>query len=238
MKKIAICDDENFALHVIGGAIEKVFSKYQPKIYKYNSLGTLKIAVKEEKFDLLFLDVQFASANSGIEFAKQLRKESEEVNVVFISGHENKVFDAFEVQPICFIRKSSFLNDLEKYAALIGRTLEAENDKNYIIALKGQTTVIKIKDIVYVEGVLKKQYLYTTQEVCYEVSKTMKQIETDLTPYDFIRIHSGYIVNCAYIQSINPNEVTLKNGCALPISRSRFKEVKDSFFKYIESKNK
>ena len=61
----------------------------------------------------------------------------------------------------------------------------------------------------------------------------MKYFESGLDPAMFVRIHRSYIVNVNEIKQIEPYEkesfiAILKNGAKLKISKSGFKNLKDS----------
>jgi DNA-binding LytR/AlgR family response regulator len=48
---------------------------------------------------------------------------------------------------------------------------------------------------------------------------TMKSLQSQLSPTDFIKIHQSFLVNCSKIESVEGND--LKVGArSLPISRS------------------
>ena len=54
-----------------------------------------------------------------------------------------------------------------------------------------------------------------------------------LKNYDFIRIHSGFIVSMSKIKFLKSDTVELKNGTTLKVSRKYVNEVKDRFYKYL-----
>ena len=62
---------------------------------------------------------------------------------------------------------------------------------------------------------------------------TMEKLEKLLPQNQFVRCHAGYIVNCFYVFSINPNEILLTTGERIPLSRHRKKEMKSVFQQYL-----
>ena len=63
------------------------------------------------------------------------------------------------------------------------------------------------------------------------LSKTMDRLE-QILPGRFMRIHRSYIVDISHIDSFGhvgggTYQVTLKNGTTAPLSRQRYKELKD-----------
>ena len=65
------------------------------------------------KASLIFLDIEMPDDN-GMEFAKRIRKNDADKKIIFISSHEQYVFDSFAAQPFYFIRKTDFENGIKK----------------------------------------------------------------------------------------------------------------------------
>lgn len=59
----------------------------------------------------------------------------------------------------------------------------------------------------------------------------LSEVEKLLDDKIFIKTHRSYIVNKNWIQSLLENEVVLKNGKKVPISRYRRKEVEEQFLR-------
>ncbi len=49
----------------------------------------------------------------------------------------------------------------------------------------------------------------------------------------FIRVHDNFLVNNNYVESIKRYELILKNGIHIPVSRTRYMDVKKEVFKKI-----
>ena len=62
---------------------------------------------------------------------------------------------------------------------------------------------------------------------------TMEKLEEVTQPYNFIRIHKGYLVNYRCIQRISATAVTLQDGTQLPIGRSKAAEVKSKYLSIL-----
>ena len=55
-------------------------------------------------FDIIFLDIQMEGIN-GMETARRLRNQKEEVILIFISGFKEYVFEAFDVSAFHYLLK-------------------------------------------------------------------------------------------------------------------------------------
>lgn len=65
---------------------------------------------------------------------------------------------------------------------------------------------------------------------------TIKELERKLDSEDFIKIHSGCIVNVKYIQEYSGHDITLDNGTKLIVSRTRLAEIKRIISEYWRNK--
>lgn len=63
----------------------------------------------------------------------------------------------------------------------------------------------------------------------FTARKCMHECESALSGKGFIRIHSGYIVNIDYCYKIEKQNMVLKNGERIPISRERREAVREQF---------
>ena len=102
--------------------------------------------------------------------------------------------------------------------------------KSITIKINEQLLQIKCCDIFYIEKQINHIIIHT-QNNKYTVRKTLSQIETMLVPMGFVRTHIGFLVNLDTVQLIEKSRVILKNGTAVPVSRSHYKNVCGEFMK-------
>ncbi|MCP3932847.1 MAG: LytTR family transcriptional regulator [Bacteroidetes bacterium] len=83
---------------------------------------------------------------------------------------------------------------------------------------------VREEDIIYLkaEGAYTDVHLYKGQVIT--ISKKIKEVEEQLTPGFFFRIHNSYVVNLHHIISYKRNggnTITLSNNEILSLARSR-----------------
>lgn len=241
MIKVAICDDEKNALYAICGAVEKMFQKENlvVNVTAFSDLSTLEKDVLRESFDLIMLDVDMKDKINGIRFAERLRNMDVTAEIIFASGLESAVFDSFQAKPLAFVRKSCFIKDFSKCLPLIQEKLYAkQHGEEYVTVTKGaRVENVKVSDVMYVEGNLKKQIYYLIGGGEYVTKKSMRETESFLKDKGFLRIHCGFIVNCKYISEISGSDVILIDGKTLPVARSRVTESRKLYLQWLK-KNK
>lgn len=235
--KIALCDNDPKALSVISGAAESVFRDQGFRVHldRFQSCEMLLTALEQEKYQMVLMDIDMPGMD-GIQAAKKIREKYEQIKVVFVSGCESRVFEALMVQPLGFVRKSNFFEDLTAVIGLYTDTcLRGANDGHIEFVTRGSLVSLEGKKIRYIEGSRNYQLLYMAgSEAPVEVKMTMDKLESLTEPYGFIRIHKGYLANYRYIQRIAYDHVILRDGTSLPVGRSKAAQIKTRFLSLLE----
>ena len=180
--------------------------------------------------DIILLDIEMPGV-SGLELAadiNRLKGTSERPYVIFVTGHDELVFDALKEQPYSFVRKSH----LEDLAACLERICsKAEEDSVYIKSGKDIVRV-ELKDIIYM--IKEKNYVITYTADCeYRERATIDEKAEKLLHKGFLRPHIGYLVNMKYIDTLQPQTIRLIDGVQIPLSKRYHKEVRRKFFEWM-----
>ena len=106
----------------------------------------------------------------------------------------------------------------------IVRAISSSGDVIYGIDDKGDTEIVYISQILYIEAVDRDVFAYKASGV-YKIRKTLYELEDDLKDKLFVRISKSTIVNIKAIKTISPEDfrrvkLLLKNGEYLIVSRS------------------
>ena len=104
------------------------------------------------------------------------------------------------------------------------RAVSSSDDALAGINEKGDTEMIYISQILYIEAVDRDVFAYKTSGV-YRIRKTLYELEDDLKEKLFVRISKSTIVNIKAVKSIAPEDfrrvkLLLRNGEYLIVSRS------------------
>lgn len=106
--------------------------------------------------------------------------------------------------------------------ALLGE-LDLEPARKLAGRREGQTYLLEPEDVLYIETVDKKTFLYTAGEVC-ETDLRLYELELQLRGRDFFRASKSALVNFNRIRSLRPDlggrlRLTMVNGEAVYVSR-------------------
>lgn len=229
---IGICDDE--AIH--RQHIRKLCEDY----FAQNSLAykLVEFASGEEVLDyqgghlhLLFLDVEMGEIN-GIDVLRTLEDSDNIWRIVFISNHEEAVWDAFSIKTLEFARKPVEYRQIEKWISVTIR----ENKENVLLEyLVGTEKRYKtLAEIFCLEAAGNYTYLHGKNEKEL-VNDNLKQWQGRMEELPFVRVHKSYVINMQHVQRWESDKVTLVNKVELAIGRRFAKEAKEKYLRFVKS---
>ncbi len=208
-----IVDDEPLAVRLLESYVEKT-SDLQLLASFTDSITAIN-AIKAQKPDLLFLDIQMPNID-GMELAHSL---PEETRVVFTTAFKEYAFESYEVNALDFllkpIRYNKFLAAVEKAKKVFQQqpnqpqqpVTQPQQPNTVFIRVDGEWRNVPIDQITYVNGMKDYVLFYLDNEPKALITHlTMKAVE-DMLPKDrFLRIHRSYIIAVDKILKVDRND--------------------------------
>ena len=234
MIKIAICDDSIDIIKQLKDIIlnyEKI-NGYQFNIKTFNSGQELEKNMKNEIFDVIFLDVELDGI-LGIDIGKKLRDDinNYSTKIIYISSHQHYAISAYDSMPTDFISKPFKIEKVEKSISNVLKLLNFIK-KDFIYNSNGKTNKVLLNDIVYFESYRNVVKIVTIDGKEDKFYSTLKQVMNNINSKTFIQQHKSFIVNIEYITKIEKNTIILVNNQGIPISRDKIKYVKQMILNY------
>ncbi|MGN0317234.1 MAG: LytR/AlgR family response regulator transcription factor [Lachnospira sp.] len=233
MYKIAIIDDEiqyqdkievfvRFAFDILGEAAE---------VYVYSNGTELIKGCNEISFDIIFMDIYIGDEN-GFHLAATIQDIiSETAKIVFITSDSCAVYDCFEYKPFDFIHKELLRIRIPK---VINRIIKEDKQNfDFVFNYNGSKKVLKYSNILFLQSDDHYLNIYT-EKYTYSIRRGLSEYQDEFLSHDFVKIHRKRIVNLRYIMSVDEyyDQVILKNGTKLELSRYLKKGVKQRFDAY------
>lgn len=248
MFNVLIADDERIAREII-----KLLLAEQPDIAQVieakDGNQALEFALNYQP-DIVFLDIQMPGP-SGIQLANKL---PEKCNVIFVTAYDKYAIEAFELCAIDYLLKpfqdkrfnkaldkarkhipESDTTNREDMGLLLGHLTEQRNEAyktRLIIKEPGRIRFIEVEQINYISGAgnYAEVHLFDGRSVLHR--ETLCNLEKQLNPEDFVRIHRSSIVRRTSICELLPNDkgdysVMLKSGENLNLSRRNKTKLTD-----------
>ena len=231
MIKIGICEDEKEIQDLIETYLHSILKSINIdyEIKKYN-LGEELLESNLKEIDILLLDIQMGQIN-GMDTARKIREVDNKMEIIFITSLIDYVQEGYEVRAYRYLLKPIEEEELKKHVLTCIKEIE---NKNSYILIKNKSNKYKIclEEIKYIE-VQKKNMIIHTINKDFDVIYSLEKIEKDLKLDKFVRCHKSFLVNLSYVENIKLNTAILESGEEVPVSRYRYKEVKEKFLKFL-----
>lgn len=247
MYKIAICEDDKEYIDVLKNLILST-NVVDSKMLHFSDFISGEQLIYEQKidFDLIIMDIQLAQMD-GYETAMTLRKIDSNFLLVFCSGVCMPVPKFFKANAFRYLDKSDSQEAMRNEMIAIMKEMVARKDQPYVMCKYGRG---KDQIRVYAEDILfigkrsggSSVFPYGRLQEEYPTDVLRTNIDLNLLEevfnegHNFIRLHNSYIVNMAYIRRVMKESVELVDGKILTISRSKSKNFREKFAKYVSSK--
>ena len=150
---------------------------------------------------------------------------------MFITLHDNLVYNALSIQPFYFIRKDNLSEDFEIFASLVKRSELVYNKEFKLI--NGLLKNINITKISYVEVISHHLYIYDNLSKPYVIYMTMSQFLEYVQAKYLVRLHKSYAVNVFMIEKIENMTCYLKGGIEIPLGRKYKQNLIDLYKELI-----
>lgn len=221
---IGICEDESVHRSILKDFLYKIREEefLDFSLLEYSSGEGLLDTYNENKIDILFLDIHMNEL-SGMDTARKIREFDSNLEIIFTTSIIQYVFEAYEVKAYRYLVKPLDYQEVKKQLKLC---IKDYLSKHSIVAIesKKETIVLPIGDILYAEVIRKEVTIYTESKT-FTIEISLKRLEKKLVDYGFYRCHHSYLVNLKKINELRDKAIFI-NGDEIPISRSKYKDLK------------
>ena len=226
--RIYICDDEIPILR----DLERKVKEYVPDgtICCFSSALDLCRELEAKACDVLLLDIDMPQMG-GMDIARKLNGKEHAPLLVFVTSHDELVYESLQYHPFGFIRKSYFELEIEKVLRDCRQQLETA-DKRFHFRMAGREAAILLSEILYFEA--DKNYLKVyTRSGSYRFRSTIAAVENCLAGDGFVRVHKGFLVNQMAVNVISREDVRLVDGTVLSLGKHYAEESRKRLLEYM-----
>lgn len=176
--------------------------------------------------NVFFLDIQM-NGMSGMDVAKQIRRDGYHGPIIFLTAFKEFVFDGYDVRAMNYLLKPLNTDILHRCLTIIVDNLI---NATYLYRNKQDFIRIPYENILTFSSNRHSIDILTT-EGHYEQYATLNSILEHL-PKQFVQTSRSCIVNMAHIDMISRNTITLTNRMTQTIARNYIKSVIEAFAHY------
>lgn len=232
MYKIVICDDSHEIADYLEDAIAECYHNEVNTVSFHNRFDLIDYVCEVAKgnVDILMIDINLG-ADNGIEVAELLKQSYPHIKIVFITGYIDYARDIFEAEPCFFlvkpIEKDRLIQAVDKAISLI----QEDRQRCISIVTRGEIRNLQLSQIRYIEN-RNRTLIIKEKNIYYEIHMKMDEFEKQL-PKNFFRCHQSYIANLDHIRELTVDGAVLYSGELIPVSRSKYGDVKKAFLNYL-----
>lgn len=174
----------------------------------------------ESDYDILLLDIEMA-AMDGVTMAKQLRRDNETVQSIFITGYTDYIAEVYEAAALHYlvkpVKEAKLFSVLDRAAEKLRK-----NEKVLHFEISGEMVRVPVYQIRYAEVMANYVTIHAAEDVT--VKMTLGDLEKELDER-FYRAGRSIIVNLTQISRVTKAEIKLSDGTVIPLPRGAYEGV-------------
>jgi two-component system LytT family response regulator len=242
IKTVFIAEDEPLAREVLRDAI---YAQPRLRLIGEAADGASALThIEQTRPDIVFMDIQMPEM-TGLDV---LRKLGFTPSIVFTTAYDQYAVSAFELNAVDYLLKPF---TRARFNAAVARVLEAPDlsrevmDETLVRAAlsthapiermlvrdRGQIIPIPVSEIAYLKSD-SKYTMIAARGRSFLVRIGITELEAQLDPTRFMRIHRSALINLDFVESMKPDEqslllVKMRDGVSLTASREVSKILRD-----------
>ena len=218
-----IVDDDDAWREILSSYVATI-----PNLTLEGSFDSPQIAfqkLSEENIDLAILDIDMP-VMSGLSLVKSLKNPPA---IIFVTSHADYAASSYDVEAVDFLTKPFEFDRFVKAIERVTKRLESNQiaktptPEDDLFFIRSQNSYIKLRfsEVLFVKA-MENFIQIVTEAQKYTVLMPLTNIESQLPPEKFMRVHRSYIINMFNITSVERDTVNIKDN-SIPLSE-QYKE--------------
>lgn len=233
--KVFICDDSKSDLLRLKHYIQKYAEdeNLEIEVEEFLSAGDLFVAHNKakDKLILIFLDI-YMNQIDGIEAARKLREAGIKTSIIFTTSSQEHALEAFNLHADGYLHKPFDYEDFKHAISKVSGQLQAEY-KTIEVRIERMNRKFRVRDICFAETDNHGVKIHCMDNV-YRANITMEGLKELLAEETaFVMCGRSYMIHFAYVDSLDNENVYMKNGEIVPIPVRLRKQIKEQYQQYL-----
>ena len=236
MIHICICDDSDAMRDELCGLIQELCQKHSiAASVSCCSSGEELLFDPDDKnrtTDIFFLDILMKKLN-GIETAAKLRAINPTAQIIFLTVSKEHVFEALDVMPIHSLLNQDMLTEKIEKVFLKAVSLAEKGRKEKFTYKFGKTIgSVLLTDIIFFEVKNRIIEIHVKAGPPIEFYGNISDLEQQLPPESFHRVHRSYIVNFENVDYLSGKEFVCIDRTVIPIGQ-KYADSREHYQNYL-----
>ena len=195
--------------------------------------------LRDGEMDAVFLDIRMPGLD-GLELARVLRRFAVQPTVVFVTAHDDRAVDAYDLGAVDYLlkplRPERLAESLRRVCAArdaargpAADSDRADDDEVIPVELAGRTTMLPRSEVRWVEAQGDYARLHTV-DASHLIRVPLSVLAERWADAGFVRIHRSYLVALPTVRELRltgSGYVVRIGERELPVSRRHTRELKD-----------
>ena len=242
-----IIDDENHCIKTLSNLLETYFPQVNI-LASCNESTKAYDLIQHLRPEFVFLDIEMPFLN-GFDLLSKF--EHLDFDVIFTTAYDSYAIKAIKYSALDYLLKPIIPQDLADAVQRVEKK-KAENNRRksfedsseslrmqerqshkIVLSTSDMIHVINVDEIVRCESDNYYTNFYFVDGRKLLISKTLKENEELLSPFDFIRPHKSHLVNIKYIKSFLRQEggyILMHDGTLIPVSRRKKDKIMEIIY--------
>ena len=237
MLNIAICDDSRAFTVPLTEQLKELAEETETEITVdvYKSYDHLAAAIKEKRFHCLILETFLRGVN-GIELAKNLRRQGNDADIIFVSNTAEYALAAYSVFPTGYVLKNTAK---KKMRIPFRRVLEKHTGKKQLLLAEpdGVRRTVYVDELLYIEVIGEELFLHYYNNTVKCHGNSLAEVYEKLPQKRFYRAHRSYVVNLDFVLKSEKYYFIMSNGDKVSVAKNRYAEAKRTMTDYLGGQN-
>ncbi|MDR1060498.1 MAG: LytTR family DNA-binding domain-containing protein [Clostridiales bacterium] len=232
--QVAVCDDNK--LHLLEMKEKLSSLPMVENAYLFSDLPLFLSSVEDGRsYDAVLMDIDWERGQTGMDAAEELYRRSPETKIIYVTGYGDKYSQHIFLRSANlsgYIAKPVDIGILEANLKKVADALPLGGQPSLVVRRHGALISIPFREICYIESWKHSVKIHSARDGMVELYGRLDKIIGALPP-EFCQCHKSYVVNMRQIQRFQPGGILLKNGDAVPVSRSKYNETKEAYLNFI-----
>lgn len=231
MIDILICDNNPRQTELLRAMVQELAPE-PCSVRTCHSAEALRERCAHEPPDIALLDILLGAEN-GIALAQELFPPGSGTAVIFITGYVEYCADVYAAEHVWFLPKPIERAPLR--AALEKAVAACQTERSdFLVTVNRAPRRIDLREVLSIESSYRKLYFTLWNETVVSYGAISELPQAVLS--QMIHCHKSFLVNPAYIRTIDGHAFLLTNGMHVPISRNHYESSRRAFLEYCGKK--
>lgn len=237
MLRIALCDDLQNDLAILTSYTNEYLhsSQTSAEVVPFSHPDALLRASETERFHIYILDIVMPMIG-GLDVAKEIRRFDDDAQIIFTTTEPSFALQSFASNPLNYlikpVSKQQFFNTL----ALAISKVDASDAPSITIKTENGLHTLRIDEIAFCECVHRtaRYQLVNGQQVesLTLPGRFSESIAPLLQSGYFLQPHVSYVVNLRLVERLDKEQLILRGGACIPISKRLYIDVRNAYLDF------